>query len=133
MELQIDWIGPTAFICVVVWLFSCALWDFILATIKTYERMRNGDASVFDLKREVQCFVLMCAVTVWCFYLSYRWLPEADPVTWFIADAGLLVAAVWLSRILDKKWQLTVWEPSRTADQEPKTIGNSQSSPHEIR
>ena len=66
-----DWAGWSrivVFTLFAVWLFSYVVWDFVLAMIRQYELMQNGESNVFDSKREVQCFVGGCVLIGWGLY-----------------------------------------------------------------
>ena len=108
---QSEWSRIIVFALFGIWLFSYLLWDFILAMIKDYELMRDGEANVFDFKREVQCFVGGCALAGWGLYFLYHWFTEPELATWLVGGAVLLVA-VWFNRILTNKWRATAWQPA---------------------
>lgn len=110
-----EWAGWSRIIILAlfsIWLFSFLLWDFILAVIKQYELMRNGEANVFDFKREVQCFVGMCVLIGWGLYSLYGWFEEPQLGTWLVGGAVGLVA-VWFNRMLNNKWLATPWKPAK--------------------
>jgi hypothetical protein len=84
------------------------LWDFILAVIKTWERVRSDEANIFDLKLETQCFVGGSIFTGWGLYQLYGWFENPDLVACGIAGGAFLIA-VWFNRALQNKWRSTEW------------------------
>ncbi len=113
MELQLEWIRPIVFALFTIWLFSNLIWDFILTVIKTYERMRSDEASIFDFKAEIQGFAVLCVLVGWALVYLYRSFQEPASVTWVtwtIAGVSVAVAA-WVNRIVENKWRRMDWGP----------------------
>lgn len=110
-----EWAGWSRLIIVSlfgIWLFSYLLWDLILAVIKQYEHMRNGQAKVFDFKREIQCFVGICVLIGWGLYSLYNWFQQPSVGTW-LAGGAVWLAAVGFIRILNKKWREAAWDTAK--------------------
>lgn len=109
LVLQLKWIRIIAFALFGVWLFSFLIWDFILSIFKQYEFMCSGDSNVFDVKREVQTFLLMIVLIGCGFYYLYGWFDKPDLGAWLIGGAVLLLS-VWANRSLSNRWMVAEWE-----------------------
>jgi hypothetical protein len=56
-----DWITVIAFGAFAVWFYLFMLWDFILATASTLQRMRRGEANGADMRVETQLRRCVCS------------------------------------------------------------------------
>jgi len=81
MEFKMEWIRPVVFGLLAVWVFSFMLWDFILAVIKTWERVRSDQANIFDLKLETQFFVGGCVLIAWGLHY-FIYIAPSKSQTW---------------------------------------------------
>ncbi len=112
MEFKMEWIRPVVFGLLAVWVFSFMLWDFILAVIKTWERVRSDQANIFDLKLETQFFVGGCVLIGWGLHYLYRSFQEPN-LAILLFGGGSFLVSVWVNRTLKNKWRSMDWEPLR--------------------
>ncbi len=103
-------VKAVVFVLFGIWLFSFLIWDFILTMFKQYEFMRIGESNVFDLKREVQTFLLGIVFIGWGLYYLYGWFDEPGMGTWLVGGAVLLLSG-WANRSLSTRWMVADWEP----------------------
>ena len=106
MDYELGWIRPLVFILIATWVFTYLLWDIVLALMRSWQR----DANIFELKAEIQGFVLLCLCVGWGLYYLYGWFEKPDLAAWLVG-AGFLLIAGWFNRVISKKWSLHDWGP----------------------